>query len=71
MLAIATQWFIVANFAPLGFAFSNALLWLWAGIIWGSRGEKLVGSPQLGPHGSSDTRPALGESWAMRPACTT
>ena len=32
MVAIATQWFVVANFVPLGYAFPNALLWLWAGI---------------------------------------
>jgi O-antigen ligase len=39
MLAIAVQWLVVANFAPLGYAFSNALLWLWAGIIWAHHGR--------------------------------
>ena len=39
LLAIATQWFVVANFVPLGFAFPNALLWLWAGIAFGSAKE--------------------------------
>jgi O-antigen ligase len=39
LLAIATQWLIVANFVPLGFAFPNALLWLWAGIAYGSAKE--------------------------------
>jgi O-antigen ligase len=32
LIAIAAQWFVVANFVPLGYAFPNALLWLWAGI---------------------------------------
>ena len=39
LLAIATQWLIVANFVPLGFAFPNALLWLWAGIAFGPAGD--------------------------------
>jgi O-antigen ligase len=39
LLAIATQWVIVANFVPLGFAFPNALLWLWAGVAFGPTRE--------------------------------
>ena len=35
LLAIAAQWFVIAKFVPLGYAFPNALLWLWAGVAWG------------------------------------
>ena len=34
LIAIAVQWFVVANFVPLGYALPNALLWLWAGVAW-------------------------------------
>lgn len=33
LIAVATLWLVIANFAPLGHAFSNALLWLWAGVV--------------------------------------
>jgi O-antigen ligase len=32
MVAIFLNWVIVASFVPLGYAFPNLLLWLWAGI---------------------------------------
>ena len=53
LLAIATQWFIYANFAPLGFGFSNALLWLWAGVVWARKGDNSQESAELA------LRPAL------------
>ncbi len=34
MVAIGVQWLIVANFVPLGYAFANSFIWLWAGILW-------------------------------------
>ncbi|MDX6637261.1 MAG: putative inorganic carbon ((-)) transporter, partial [Solirubrobacterales bacterium] len=33
LTAVAVQWFVVANFVPLGYAFPNAILWLMAGIV--------------------------------------
>lgn len=33
LVAIAINWLIVANFVPLTFAFPNALLWMWAGLV--------------------------------------
>jgi putative inorganic carbon (hco3(-)) transporter len=33
LVAIAINWLIVANFVPLTFAFPNALLWFWAGLV--------------------------------------
>jgi O-antigen ligase len=45
LAAIAVQFLIVANLVPLAFAFPNALLWLWAGVAYGSdsppRGDPL------------------------------
>ena len=35
LFAIAVQWFVVANFVPLNYAFPNALMWLWAGVVSG------------------------------------
>jgi O-antigen ligase len=32
MVAIFLNWVIVASFVPLGYAFPNLLLWLWAGV---------------------------------------
>lgn len=32
LLAIAVCWLLVINFTPLGFTFSNYLLWVWAGL---------------------------------------
>lgn len=40
LIAVAVQWLVVANFVPLGYAFSNALLWLWAGVAWGPSMEQ-------------------------------
>lgn len=34
LLAIAIVWFVLANFAPLGSAYPNYLLWLWAGVVF-------------------------------------
>jgi putative inorganic carbon (hco3(-)) transporter len=34
LLAIATMWVVVANFAPLSQVFANLLLWTWAGVMW-------------------------------------
>jgi len=33
LAAVAINWLIIANFVPLTFAFPNALLWLWAGLV--------------------------------------
>ena len=45
LLAIATQWLVVANAVPLAFAFPNALLWLWAGVAFGSSEDVAVTKP--------------------------
>lgn len=45
MIAIGVQWLIVANFVPLGYAFPNALLWLWAGILWRREREPAPSAP--------------------------
>jgi glycosyltransferase involved in cell wall biosynthesis/O-antigen ligase len=37
LLAIATMWFVTANFAPLSQVFANLLLWTWAGVMWSRR----------------------------------
>jgi O-antigen ligase len=42
LIAIAVNWFVVANFTPLGYAFPNHLLWLWAGIVWARFGPRAV-----------------------------
>jgi O-antigen ligase len=34
LVAIAADWFVVANLAPASGAFTNHVLWLWAGVIW-------------------------------------
>jgi O-antigen ligase len=34
LVALLVQWLVVANFAPLAYAFPNLLLWTWAGILW-------------------------------------
>jgi putative inorganic carbon (HCO3(-)) transporter len=50
LVAIATQWFVVANFVPLYFAFSNALLWLWAGVTSARHSDVTDSSPvERGP----------------------
>lgn len=33
LLAVAVCWLVIANFTPLGYAFSNYSLWLWAGVV--------------------------------------
>ena len=33
LLAITISWIIAANLGPLSYAFPNALLWLWAGVV--------------------------------------
>lgn len=53
LTAVAVQWFVVANFVPLGYAFPNAILWLMAGIV---SGPALVA---LGQRRDSRSRSAL------------
>jgi putative inorganic carbon (HCO3(-)) transporter len=36
LLAFAICWLVVSNFAPLGYTFSNYLLWIWAGLAGAS-----------------------------------
>ena len=36
LLAFATCWLVVSNFTPLGYTFSNYLLWIWAGMVGGA-----------------------------------
>lgn len=33
LLAVAFNWAVVANFTPLGYAFPNTVVWLWAGVV--------------------------------------
>ncbi|MDX6674731.1 MAG: putative inorganic carbon ((-)) transporter [Solirubrobacteraceae bacterium] len=33
LLAYASCWLVVSNFTPLGYTFSNYLLWTWAGLL--------------------------------------
>ena len=33
LLAVTLSWIIAANLGPLGYAFPNYLLWLWAGVV--------------------------------------
>jgi glycosyltransferase involved in cell wall biosynthesis/O-antigen ligase len=51
MVAIGVQWLVVANFVPLAYAFPNALIWLWAGILWRAgrdMGEVQPVEPEVG-----------------------
>jgi O-antigen ligase len=41
-LALLINWAVVASFAPLGYAFPNLLLWLWAGIAAMGHTSRLV-----------------------------
>lgn len=36
LLAFAACWLVVSNFTPLGYTFSNFLLWVWAGMVGGA-----------------------------------
>jgi O-antigen ligase len=36
LLAFAVCWLVVSNFTPLGYTFSNYLLWVWAGLVGGA-----------------------------------
>jgi putative inorganic carbon (HCO3(-)) transporter len=36
LLAFAACWFVVSNFSPLGYTFSNYVLWIWAGMVGGA-----------------------------------
>jgi putative inorganic carbon (hco3(-)) transporter len=36
LLAFAVCWLVVSNFAPLGYTFSNYLLWIWLGLAGGA-----------------------------------
>jgi putative inorganic carbon (hco3(-)) transporter len=36
LLAYAACWLVVSNFTPLGYSFSNYLLWIWAGLAGAS-----------------------------------
>jgi putative inorganic carbon (hco3(-)) transporter len=48
LLALAIVWFVLANFAPLGSAYANYMLWLWAGVVYaGLIGP--VGAPPRAP----------------------
>jgi O-antigen ligase len=58
LLAIATQWLIVANFVPLGFAFPNALLWLWAGVAFGPQEERVPVANEVRPEAGPPPLPA-------------
>jgi putative inorganic carbon (HCO3(-)) transporter len=53
LVAIAVQWFVVANFVPLGYAFPNALLWLWAGVVCWRPEPALDPEPVDAPAGRS------------------
>jgi O-antigen ligase len=36
LIAFAACWLVVSNFTPLGYSFSNYLLWIWAGLVGGA-----------------------------------
>jgi O-antigen ligase len=36
LLAFASCWLVVSNFSPLGYTFSNYVLWIWAGLVGGA-----------------------------------
>jgi O-antigen ligase len=36
LLAFAACWLVVSNFTPLGYTFSNYVLWVWAGLVGGA-----------------------------------
>jgi putative inorganic carbon (hco3(-)) transporter len=36
LLAFAVCWLVVSNFSPLGYTFSNYLLWIWVGLAGGA-----------------------------------
>ena len=36
LIAIATAWFVQANFTPFDYAFDNYVVWLLAGIVAGA-----------------------------------
>lgn len=44
LIAIVVDWLVVANFTPLGYAFPNYVIWMWAGIVAGGA----VRAPSLG-----------------------
>lgn len=44
-VAIAIDWLVLANFVPLTFAFPNALLWLWAGVVTPTPNEEADAPP--------------------------
>lgn len=50
LIAIAISWLIVANFTPLGYAFPNHLIWLWAGVV-GAGMPARTPRPQPAPAG--------------------
>ena len=64
LIAIATAWFVQANFTPFDYAFDNYVVWLLAGIVAGAaavtrgRGATLAKAPplpQAGPPGPGNS----------------
>jgi O-antigen ligase len=37
MVALATEWVVIANFSPMTAAFGTVMLWTWAGVTLGAR----------------------------------
>jgi hypothetical protein len=45
---VAVNWLVIANFTPLGYAFANHVLWLWAGVVCARHvGAWQPGSPRV------------------------
>jgi putative inorganic carbon (hco3(-)) transporter len=51
LVAVAVQWAIVSSFAPAAFAFPNALLWAWAGVLWVGADQRADGLRELAHSG--------------------
>ena len=47
LIAYAACWLVVSNFTPLGYSFSNYLLWTWAGLLGVAAAPRRAG-PQDG-----------------------
>lgn len=39
LVALAVAWLVVINFVP-PYAFTNLILWLWAGVVWAARNQE-------------------------------
>jgi len=33
-IAVTIAWLVVANFTPFGYAFTNHIIWFFAGVVW-------------------------------------